>query len=240
MVVLGKKEIAGIEKAFGLVRLGTMKQNKIELVVFDLGGVFIGVVSGWIEAYQRANFPAEVVKRIENLSEQEQKMLGNIWYAHDTGGMGNEQVFARAGAMLGMSAARIEEASQAWLKEPFAGVGELIDELNAAGVKTACLSNTQPHHWELITTVGSRYFLPLEKLKYRFASHLIGQLKPGEGAYRHVMQATQTPAERTLFFDDNDKNVQAARDFGWQAYRIHPVPNSMTQMREHLKRHNVL
>ena len=44
---------------------------------------------------------------------------------------------------------------------------ELVDELNAAGYQTACLSNTNAAHWKLMTTVGCENYLPLDRLTHQ-------------------------------------------------------------------------
>ena len=53
-----------------------------------------------------------------------------------------------------------------------------------------------------------------------FLSSTIGLRKPDAEAYDHVVQAIGVPAERIVFFDDLDENIEGARQRGLKAVLV--------------------
>ena len=53
-----------------------------------------------------------------------------------------------------------------------------------------------------------------------FASHIMGLVKPDKAAFKHVVATLDVDPARILFFDDNQLNVDAARQTGMQAERV--------------------
>jgi FMN phosphatase YigB (HAD superfamily) len=117
---------------------------------------------------------------------------------------------------------------------------ELIDELSARGVRTACLSNTGEVHWRQVNDPADPNFLPLDRLTWRFASHLIGIMKPHDGIYEHVERTTGLPPASMLFFDDLEPNIAAARRRGWRAHQIQCDSDPIAQARAILREHGVI
>jgi hypothetical protein len=76
--------------------------------------------------------------------------------------------------------------SDAYLIGPYPGVNELLDDVHAKGIKTACLSNTNENHWRQMTDPSHRNALPLSRLDYRFASQLMRLRKPDDAIYAAV------------------------------------------------------
>lgn len=208
----------------------------LKLVVFDLGRVLVRICDDWRQACTYAGVPlpgemdpAQGLRIREFVLRQEVGSLAFSTFAQE------------AAPLMGLSPAQIRAFSEAYIRGPFPGSVELVDELSAAGVATACLSNTNDHHWELMSTPGHPSFFPLHKLRHRFASHLVGARKPDEAIYAHVERATGLPAEAILFFDDVIDNVEAAKKRGWNAERVDPAPDEpIQQMRQTLRRHRVL
>jgi len=146
-----------------------------------------------------------------------------------------------AGAILGASSEQIHTASAAFVVGLYEGVPELLSDLSAAGVKTACLSNTNEHHWGLLSDPSHPAFFPLTRLDHQFASHLIRARKPDDAIYAHLEQVAHARGPEILFFDDVEENVRAARKRAWLAEWIDPERNDpLPQIREALKTHRVL
>lgn len=81
---------------------------------------------------------------------------------------------------------------------------------------TACFSNTNELHWE-----GLMGDMGLEShFDHKFASHLIGLVKPDVNSYEYVINALGVDASSILFFDDNLINVEAAQTVGMQAEHV--------------------
>ena len=115
----------------------------------------------------------------------------------------------------------------------FVGIDALIERLAGARVDTACLSNTNGRHWSTLHRVPA--YEAVRRLDHHFASHLIGIMKPDERIYRHVEDRTGCPACSILFFDDNEANIRAATERGWQTCMIDPEDEPAQRMTEHLE-----
>ena len=208
-----------------------MSPSGIELVCFDLGRVLIPICDSWDQACRltgvsmpKALRDPEVLKRASELVEQ-----------HETGRIDADMFDREAAALSGLTARQVALLSVAWIFRPYPGVAALIDRVVATGVRTACLTNTNDRHWEILN--GD---LPLDRLDYRFASHLLGAVKPQPKPYEQVESDTRIPPHAILYFDDHPPNVETARRRGWQSVRIDPSGNTVEQMTSHLRRKAVL
>jgi putative hydrolase of the HAD superfamily len=207
----------------------------IRLVVFDLGRVLVRICEDWRHACR--NVGIEIDPR--ELSADEEARAAEIIRRFDCGVI-DERGFAREiGPLRGLSVEQMLAVNDAYLLGPYPGVNELIDELHARGLTTACLSNTNGNHWRMMRDPGNSNFLPLERLTHRFASHLIGCCKPDSAIYEHVERATGMRGGQVLFFDDAAANVEAARGRGWHAELIYNDGDPIAQVRRHLVRHEV-
>jgi hypothetical protein len=65
-----------------------------------------------------------------------------------------------------------------YLLGAYPGIDPLLDDLARAGVRTACLSNTSDSHWQMMHDRRGPHYLPLDRLDYRFASHLVACANP--------------------------------------------------------------
>ncbi len=72
-------------------------------------------------------------------------------------------------------------------------------------------------------TIGPHYNLHVEKGDYEifdaiYASNRIGFAKPDEAFYSHILQAEGCNPEESVFIDDMDTNVAAARKLGMHSF----------------------
>jgi putative hydrolase of the HAD superfamily len=82
--------------------------------------------------------------------------------------------------------------------------------------RRALLSNSNALHWpRMLTEMGLA-----EAFEHRFASHLIGKIKPDRAVFEHVVDALGCAPHQVLFLDDNQLNVDAAGQFGMHAARV--------------------
>ncbi len=208
-----------------------MSATGIKLVCFDLGRVLIPISDGWGQTCRLTGVPMpqslrdpEVLKRVGELVER-----------HETGRIDADVFDRETAALTGLTVGQVAMISIAWLFRPYPGVEQLIARVVAMGVQTACLTNTNDRHWQILNGDGASG-LPLDRLDYRFASHLLGAIKPHPKAYQQVEFDTAAPPHAILYFDDHPPHVEAARRRGWQAFRIDPSGNTVEQMMGHLCR----
>ncbi len=212
-----------------------MSREPIELVVFDLGRVLVGVADDWLDACRRAG-----VTPREPLADGRLEALAALAHRYELGQHATEAFMREAAELADLSPAEMQRVSDAWLTGTLPGACELLEALDDAGIATACLSNTNDNHWRMMATPGGANHLPLGRMRHRFASHLLGLAKPDEAIYRHVERATGTPPPRILFFDDLEPNVAGARACGWRAERVLPQQDPIAQLRAHLAAYDLL
>lgn len=205
----------------------------ISLVVFDLGRVLIRLCDGWEHACAVAG--VDVPQGLGELSAEQLARAEALAAQVDTGAI-DIRTYAREIAPLrNLHADDVYRMQDMFLRGPYPGAVELLDQLHAAGIQTACLSNTHDHHWRQMCDPAGMNFLPLQRMTYRFASHLIGARKPDAAIYEHVERAAGAAPESILFFDDLPANVAAAAERGWQAHRVPICENPIPRIRDILQ-----
>lgn len=211
--------------------------REMQLVVFDLGRVLIRICKDWREACGCAGI------RISGDSmrpEHAQQLLG-IAHQAERGELDLSAFSRNAAPLMGITPAQVCAMSDAFILGTYPGAVELLDELSAIGMQTACLTNTNDHHWGLLSQPDHQAFFPLDRLTQRFASHLIRSRKPDEAIFAQVEKTTGVAPEAILFFDDVGENVEAGRRRGWNGQRVDPGPDDpVPQLRAALRRYRVL
>jgi HAD superfamily hydrolase (TIGR01509 family) len=210
--------------------------SPVQLVVFDLGRVLVRICRDWQQACECAgirSFNREV-------SDADVARLTKIAHRYDVGELASPDFAREASSLMGLSSEQVLAMSEAFIFGPYPGAAELLTELSDAGIATACLSNTNEHHWGLLFDRAHRAWLPMDRFRHHFASHLVRARKPDEAIYAHVEQATNLAGGAILFFDDVMENVEAARRRGWVGEWIDPAPDEpIGQIRSALRRHRV-
>jgi putative hydrolase of the HAD superfamily len=100
---------------------------------------------------------------------------------------------------------------------------QLID----AGIKTALLSNM---HADLVKHV--RTFDWLQRFTVTTFSAEVGLVKPEAAIYEETVRNLRTAAAKTLFVDDREANIQAARALGIRAIQFRSVAQLRSDLRE--------
>jgi FMN phosphatase YigB (HAD superfamily) len=203
----------------------------IQLVCFDIGRVLLRICDNWQHACRIAGIEIPA-----NAGNGPPPQLDDLIRRYDTGHI-DLKGFAREIEGLGAFTAQdVIRLQSCYLLGAYPGVDKLLDELSRAGVRTACLSNTSDHHWQMMHDRTGPHYLPLDRLDYRFASHLVQLRKPDDAIYAHVERETGVAGKAIVFVDDVEENVQAARRRGWRTCHIDPRPDDpLPQVRSYLR-----
>lgn len=204
----------------------------VELVCFDLGGVVVRLCRSWEEGCLAAGVELRDRKR----SPEQERERGAAVEAYQRGALTSEAFFETvAGTFNGAyTPEEVERVHGAWILREYDGVGELIRSLDAAGVRTACLSNTNDGHWRMlegwdaVVALGSRH-----------ASHLMELAKPDEAIYRAFEEREGVSGDAVVFFEDTAANADAARAIGWRAEVVDPSQETRPQIEARLCAHGV-
>jgi putative hydrolase of the HAD superfamily len=197
-----------------------MTGRDYDLILFDIGGVLIEVAG--VERMLRW---APYLDTADVMWHQ--WLTSPVVRAFESGRT-TPQTFARQMIdefRLPVSADRFLEEFQRWPVGLFAGAQALLERLSASHT-LGVLSNTNHIHWELFETQMTF----LDFFRYRFASHLTGHLKPDLESYHQVAFAAGLEPARILFLDDNQANVDGAREAGLEAYRVYGVTESRARL----------
>jgi putative hydrolase of the HAD superfamily len=208
-----------------------------DLVVFDVGGVLLRLASSWEEAHRLAGIPgppptdAAFHATAVALGGQTDVALPVEAFC----------VRVAAASEGRYSKEDVRRIHHAFLREERPGVLRVLDALDAAGIETAILSNTNDGHWaRMFPPSGSPDFPAVLRVRHRFGSHLLGVVKPAAAIYEAVTKATGHAPSRVLFFDDVEANVRGARAVGWTAVRVDPDGDTAAQMLGALRTHRLL
>ncbi|MDN5963262.1 MAG: HAD family phosphatase [Actinomyces sp.] len=182
----------------------------LTMVVFDLGNVLVD----WdpVLTQQGSATPQQWQEFVERT---------DFWALNRTLDAGAEIAPAREAfaAAHGEDVAYLDRYVQhfpASLRGPVPGMTELVEDLERAGLRLGGLSNWSRelyhHASEGIELVGH--------LEDVVVSGFEGVAKPDPRIYRIMLQRFHTTADQTLFVDDMEVNVQAARGLGMLAHQF--------------------
>lgn len=199
---------------------------KIDLILFDLGGVLVE----WdgIEPLIRISgrpLTAEDARRFWLESPSVRRF--------ETGKCDTEE-FAegiRQELSLRITPETFLECFLSWDRGPKTGAAELLKDLRGL-FALGCLSNNNPLHWPRLRDefqFGGCF-------DHTFLSHEIGLIKPDPEVFRFVIENLAIPPRRVLFFDDNPECVSAAGNAEMHAFQA----GGVGEVRERLADLNLL
>jgi FMN phosphatase YigB (HAD superfamily) len=207
--------------------------NEVGLVCFDLGRVLVRICDDWRQACRIAG----VTPRSDAFEPGKRARFHDAVCRVEVGEIRHEGFCREVSELFGLQPAEVAAVSDAFPRGMYPGTVELLDELNAYGIPTACLSNTNENHWRLMADPASHTFFPFDRLTHAFASHLIRRRKPDDAIYAHVERESGVPAASIVFFDDVEENIAGASRRGWRACHIDPKPDDpLPQIRSFLRR----
>lgn len=212
-----------------------------KVICFDIGGVLVRICRSWAEACEQAGVAVHAREWLAGERAVAARSL--VMGAYQNGDLSTAAYYeAMRGALeRHYTLDEIESIHDAWLLEEYAGVRELVSELGALpGVTTACLSNTNERHWNVLAPAqGPARFPSVMALGQRFASHLMRASKPDARIFLDFQRHIGAEPADILFFDDGAPNVLAARGQGWRAETIDPLGDTCRQLRAHLQAHGL-
>lgn len=185
----------------------TTRSNRIECILFDLGGVLVHVDPG--QTFARWAQSTAAARKLATAAWQlpEAKLL-------ETGRITPASFADRIIATYGLQVSRDDflQDFQSWIRYEYPGSIQLLDELKNT-IQLACLSNTNQPHWRRMVD----NMAVVHCFEQTFLSFETGLFKPDPRAYLHAARALGRDPGAILFLDDMAENVQGARAVGLQA-----------------------
>lgn len=195
----------------------------IQTILFDFGNVV-----GFFD-HQRA--VRQLLAHTDQTAEQLIQILyyGDLEVRYECGQISTRQVFDVV-RDVGHFRCTYDEFVTAfcdifWPNPP---VADLLPRLKKQGYRLVLASNTNEAHY---TRYRSMFADTLKHFDAIAVSHEAGARKPDRHFYEYAGQLTQADPARCLFVDDMPENVEAARNFGWQAIRYTTFDEMMVELR---------
>ena len=198
------------------------------LICFDLGGVLVRICRDWNEGCAAAGIDPRRHRPRAGHDDRARTLIARYQRGEiDCAGFQRELSDLFDGIWTPEEVARIDRA---WILGSYEGTAELVDEVRAAGHRTACLSNTSHSHWDMLLENPA-----VAALDVHHASHLLRLHKPDQRIYEAFETEVEVPAAEIVFFDDLQPNVDAALERGWDAIRIDHEVETVPQIRAALR-----
>jgi len=218
-----------------------MVNTKIDVVVFDLGGVLIEMVSGWEHAHRLANLekisinslPLDFIQKRKILADKHQRGEIDLLSWSNEISKASNSIYTPENAM---------DILRAWVIQEYEGVNKIIAKLKSTGIPTIGFSNTNALHWNLLGIEERNFssFPILGLLNEIYGSHLIKQIKPDFKSFQAFEEVANLKKEKILFFDNETENIVSARQYGWHARHIHINKDPASQIQASLVQHRIL
>ncbi len=196
---------------------------KSKTICFDLGGVLVKIHHTWNAAAQAAGIKLrpglKPNYRLTEFVPLEKRQAGELNF---------DDYLQALGADLGISSEQARQVHAAILVGEYPGALVFVQDLQSAGYKLGCLSNTNAAHWEIL--MDAAQYPALALLQTKLASHILGVSKPNTAAFAAFTNAVGCAPDDVLFFDDSAENILAAKNLGWNAHRVDPN-NPIVEMR---------
>lgn len=177
----------------------------IEAIVYDFGNVLVGWDPyGAFKGVERADVDAWM----------DEVGFATFNHAQDAGRTWADAVrhLEATRPHLAPMAARYAAGYAGTLSGPLPGSAELVDELDAAGLRLYGLTN-----WAADTFHHAAAAAPaLTRLRDVVVSGQVGLAKPDPAIFRLAAARFDVDPARTVFVDDTPANVEAARAVGFQ------------------------
>jgi putative hydrolase of the HAD superfamily len=184
--------------------------SKIEVVLFDLGGVLVELTGvptmlGWLGNRISADELWRQWLTSPTVRDFERGRLAADLFA--------TQIIAEMSLEIGPE--EFLTTFTSWIAGLYPGALELVSSL-PPGLVRATLANTSVLHWpRLMNDLGLE-----AAFHHHFPSHLTGRIKPDQEAFQHVIDTLGRRADAVLFLDDNRLNIETASSMGIRAAHV--------------------
>lgn len=183
------------------------------LYIFDLGNVIIDI------DFNRVLGVWSDLGRVPLATLQSRFRMDETFEKHERGEISDPEFAARLCAQLDI-ALSYQQFTAGW-QAVFVGVRPetlvIMNRLRARGERVVILSNTNRLHFEFWP---AQYPDVQQAADHVYMSQDIGMRKPEARIYQYVLQHEGYTADQAIFFDDNQANIDAARESGIESVLV--------------------
>ncbi len=188
-----------------------------QLLVFDLGGVMVNLdMKGTLAAFAKIG-----VTNLERYVNQSQALDDDVFERFGRGLASEAEFYNKARQLSSQNPtdSQIRDAWNTMIAEFPQDRVRLIERLKQTH-RVVLLSNTNILHFRKFDSMADGYNSLSELFHRTYYSHEMHLAKPDPEIFRQMLKAEAVDAEKAVFFDDSQANVDAARSVGMQAFRV--------------------
>lgn len=197
-----------------------------KVIVFDLGKVIfdydVNIISKKLSEYSTE----------KNLFEDmDVFMFSNkdLFMKYEKGQISSVAFYNKLVDLASLKNLSFEKFTDIW-NDIFTPIDDVVELINSLSKKyeLAILSNTNDLHFDYLYKKYSNFFTNFKKLHL---SYLMNSRKPDTDIYLQVIKYHNLKPENIFFTDDNQRNIDVAREIGIKAYKF----ENITKLRQNLK-----
>lgn len=177
----------------------------IKGIIFDVGGV--------LHTEEMKHVHRDIADTLGISRELEREIWDELDPKHSTGKITEEEFWQeflkKSNAKKPLPRESLLAREQTRRYTIIAEVIDLVKALKALGYKLAILSNTIKIHADINKKAGLYKEFPLLILSYE-----VGLRKPDPQIFKLALEKLETEPEETIYIDDKEENVEAARNMG--------------------------
>ncbi len=201
-----------------------LEENKIKIIFFDFGGVFVDSVSNktFIFASKLSRIPPKRLKvqffKNRYLHQIGKEKLKTMWYRIFV----KEKIKPKDAKIFSK---KIIE-SYAKFAKPRPEVFRIAKMLKKKNIRVGLISDTCEDHADInFKKCLYKIFNPL------ILSHQVGTKKPYDKIFKIALKKAGVRAEESVFIDDLAENIEAARKLGFTAIRFHNASQLLNRLK---------
>lgn len=197
-----------------------------KVIVFDLGKVIfdydVNIISKKLSEYSTE----------KNLFEDmDVFMFSNkdLFMKYEKGQISSVAFYNKLVDLASLKILSFEKFTDIW-NDIFTPIDDVVELINSLSKKyeLAILSNTNDLHFDYLYKKYSNFFTNFKKLHL---SYLMNSRKPDTDIYLQVIKYHNLKPENIFFTDDNQENIDIAKEIGIKAYKF----ENITKLRQNLK-----
>ena len=187
--------------------------NEPNALLMDIGNVLLKVdISG---------VSSSLLAHGASLRQESSRDLYALALKYEEGALSSETFLEQACQLTGLCyPSQRDLLKQAWNAvfpddSPIPLTIDTCRMLKNRGIRLVLFSNTNELH---VNYMGTNYPELKNIFDEAIYSHIVGAEKPAPPMYLEARNVLGLDPARTLYFDDRPENIQAGRDFGFQAH----------------------
>lgn len=195
-----------------------MDISNVKNIIFDLGGVILNIEpQNTYSAFKELGF-----KEMDDIRSNKELFNTLIDYEKGIISTHNFREVLKSQTNKNISDTDIDNAWNSMILDIPVERVKKLEELKE-NYRIYLLSNTSELHFDCFNTnfaSETKYKGLCDLFEKDYYSHVMGMRKPDLEIYQEVLRDSNLNARETLFVDDFEENVQAARELGMKAYQV--------------------